>query len=81
MCPGSPRAEEKDVPTAPPAGHSAPTLVVYRASYHEWIELSNGSGHRVDLGDWLLDDEPEAGAAAQQPWRARVRMSPGQGRS
>ena len=34
--------------------------------YDEWIELYNGSGQIVDLGGWMLDDEPEnAGAAAE----------------
>ena len=32
----------------------------------EWIELHNGSDQAVDLGGWMLDDEPEnAGAATE----------------
>jgi DNA/RNA endonuclease YhcR with UshA esterase domain len=34
--------------------------------YDEWIELTNTSGQIVDLGGWVLDDEPEGMAASVQ---------------
>jgi hypothetical protein len=43
---------------------SAPIPLLVCVSYHEWIELWNGSGLPVDLGGWLLDDAPEAIAAS-----------------
>jgi len=63
---GLTRGEEMQVLMATPAGHSALVLVVYCVSYHEWIEVYNGSGQSVDLGGWMLDDEPEGGAVATE---------------
>jgi hypothetical protein len=68
--------------TGAPAGHSAPNLVIYCGSIHEWIELTNTSGQLVDLGGWMLDDEPEGLAASVEgstPYAipARTMIEPG----
>jgi hypothetical protein len=63
---GLARSEEEDRFTAAPVGHSAPTLVIHCVSIHEWIELYNDSGQTVDLGGWMLHDEPEGTPASPQ---------------
>jgi len=54
------------MPKAGQAWHSAPIRVVDCVSIHEWIELFNGSGQPVDLGDCRLDDETDAQVAGPQ---------------
>ena len=61
--------------TAAPAWNSAPSLVVYCVSYHEWIDLYNGSSQVVDLGGWVLDDEEENVSLGRSPSIASLHKS------
>ena len=58
--------EKEGVFTRAPGGHSVLIHVVDCVSIHEWIELYSGSGQAVDLGGWVLDDEPDVAAASLQ---------------